>query len=151
MEKSVIGLLIAMVALQALVAGSLMRGSPPINVAVDVPQSEISSLGSVSRSSEYHSTTTNWTTPSEITVSAVPGALGSIILTGPRGNGFDLFDATTTAITSRASTMTTNTILIGSFPGFATSGVYTFDTVLLNGLTVVFKGTVPSSTITYRP
>ena len=134
-----------------------------VNVPPEIVQEAppIEQLGSVGRTGEYHASSTSastitkeiyFTTSTASLNDTQAGTLGSFILAGPvSGNGsVDFYDATTTNPTQRLSTMTTNTILMASIPTQNATGTYTFDIVYQFGLIAVFKGTIPTSTVTWR-
>ena len=169
MDKVVPSLLIALVALQVIFFGMttlkpapLPAPPPPVNVTLpefSLPAPQV--LGSVGRSSEYHSTTTNGstitkelyftTTTGDVNV-VRSGTLGSVILhtPAPLSGTIELYDATTTVLANRSAVMTTNSIHLGSIPISSPTGTYTFDTVFFNGLIAVFTNTIVTTTITWR-
>lgn len=110
------------------------------------------SFGGVNIANEYHATTTiKNSTNVDTLISTGSGTLGSVIITTAGNTSFDLFDATTTDVTKRATTQSTSTIMIASFPASATVGTYTFDTVFTKGLFFdVTAGTLGTTTITFR-
>ena len=172
MDKLAPSLLISLVALQVVFFGATILkpertvdpnpiniSLPPSDISVSVPPPEI--LGSVGRSSEYHSTTTNastvtkelyFTTTTENLNVVRAGTLGSVILHTPTPltGSIELYDATTTILANRSASMTTNSIHLGSIPISSPTGTITFDTVFRNGLIAVFTNTVVTTTITWR-
>ena len=111
-------------------------------------------LGSVTRGSEYHSTSTDsfyGGLPAVVnltgTSTTLSGTLGSVIVTGTGTGNVELFDATTTNVNQRVGA--TSTILLASVP-MATAGTYTFDVIFYRGLTLVTTGVTGTSTITWR-
>ena len=147
---------------------------PPSNVVQEVQQPVVEErLGSVSKTSEYHSTTTGAYTKLLNTTDLVistntawrwnsdenatrQGALGSIVMISPRagagmGGTIDFYDATTTNPLQRANGMSSSSILLTSIPINFTTGTYTFDILYQYGLIAVFdRAIVPTTTITYR-
>lgn len=114
-------------------------------------------LGSIGQASEYHSTTTSPTSYSfssgdRILNSAGYGSLGSIIVTGvgSAGGNIEFFDATTTNPSLRASSMSSTTQLVASFPTNLAVGTYVIDASVTYGLIMVIRGTVGTTTVTYR-
>lgn len=149
-------LLITVFVLAGLIAvGSVVR-------AVMTPASQ-ATFGSVTIASEYYATSTrsfngtalgNFTvlnTPSGTCSLSCPGTLGSVVITGANTAVFNLYDATTSDATKRASTMGTSTILIASFPTNVAAATYTFDANFQNGLLYeIVSGNAATSTITTR-
>lgn len=130
-----------------------------IVLAVALTQKPITKaiVGSVSQASEYHATTTSPTAYSfasgeRVLNSTGYGALGSVIVTsaGSAGGNIEFFDATTTNPSLRASNMSSTTILVASVPTNLAAGTYVFDTSVTYGLIMVIKGTVGTTTVTYR-
>jgi len=112
----------------------------------------IQTEASVPRGGEYQGTTTVQTYfPKEIQLLSGNGTLGSVIITGAAAGVINIYDATTSDATLRAPTMSSSSILVASFPASAATGTYTFDRVVFNGLYVSIVGTIPTSTITFRP
>ena len=111
------------------------------------------SFGSVSRVSEYHGTTTTSAgTPSYTTLLTGPGTLGSVVITGTSSGAFYLYDATSTNYILRTPPSATSSLnLLCQIAPYAPHGTYTFDRIFTKGLLFVSVGTVPTSTITYRP
>lgn len=137
--------------------------------SMEVPVGPPERLGSVNISNEYHATTTGFSTVLQDVTDLVistntawvwnsdensvrRGSLGSVILTGPKaGTGvLEFYDATTTNVLKRALYMTTSSLLITSIPTNNTTGTYVFDTMYQYGLIAVIRGTMPTSTITWR-
>ena len=110
-------------------------------------------LGSVQRGGEYYSTTTravfNDTNQQIVTGK---GTLGSVIITGSAGMGFNLYDATTTKEELRTITATTSLSLLATFEEAQTVGVYVYDTNFTDGLMVDWNTTtgIATTTITYK-
>ena len=106
-------------------------------------------VGSVSRFSEYTSTTTktfngtSLATPSVLVLG--PGTLGSITITGANTGVINIYDGTSTVTNKQTGTTTLATI-----PASTVAGTYTFDSLFTNGLVIEEIGLVPTSTITYR-
>ena len=108
-------------------------------------------LGSVSRSSEYHATTTSSVRfQPETLLLTGNGTLGSVVITGAAAGVMNLYDATTSNIDLRTNNLATTSIYVASFPASAAAGTYTFDRILIRGLYVSIIGTMPTSTITWR-
>lgn len=108
--------------------------------------------GSTARGSEYQGTTTSTgNTGTESLLMNTGGTFGSVVLMAPTTGTMYLYDATTSDITKRAATMATATQLVASFPSNAATSTYTFDRNVYSGLYLVVTGTVPTSTITFRP
>ncbi len=79
------------------------------------------------------------------------GSIGSIVITGANTGVINIYNATTTDITKRASTKATSTILIASIPASAAAGTYVLDVAFSDGLYInLATGNMPTSTITYR-
>jgi len=80
-----------------------------------------------------------------------PGSLGTVIVTGAAAGTINIYDATTTNITLRASSKATSTLLIASLPASLAAGDYVFDAEYTDGLYVdLADGVMPTTTITYR-
>ncbi len=109
-------------------------------------------LGSVNQANEYQSTTTNYIASTSALLKTGPGSLGSVIIQGATTAGsIDLYNATTTNANLRAAKYSaTSSIVIGSFMNTATLGTYTFDSIFFNGLLISIKGTLGTTTITWR-
>lgn len=126
-------------------------------------------LGSVGVSNEYNATTTGYNTVLSNTTDLVistntawrwgtdaelgrRGSLGSVVLAGPApGNGvLEFYDATTTNVQQRAAGVVTSSIILASLPTSNSTGTYTYDVRYQTGLIAVIRGSVPTSTITYR-
>ena len=112
------------------------------------------SVGSISSGEEYISTTTsagllgvaNFTL-----LKSRSGALGSVTITGADTGVIYLYDATTTDITLRASSMSSSTIVLAEIPASLVAGTYVFDALFNHGLLYhLYNGTAPTSTITWR-
>lgn len=115
------------------------------------PRAE-NALGSVGIASEYQSTTTSqgrFLTGTTRLCSS-QGALGSVIMTGPTSGVMQFFNATTSSISQRISTMSSSSILLADLTNYSATTTQTFDLIATNGLLVDIQGTVPTSTITYR-
>lgn len=109
---------------------------------------------STPRFAEYVSTTTTVSINNfqpENLIQSGAGTLGSIVITGAAAGTMNFYDATTSNINLRTGNTATSTILKASFPASAAAGTYTLDTLVTNGLYVSIVGTMPTSTITYRP
>lgn len=107
---------------------------------------------SVTRFAEYQGTTTSTGNFAvDQLVQTGPGTLGSIVITGAAAGTINIYDATTSNITLRAPSMSSSTILKATMPVSAAANTYTFDVLLSNGLFVNTVGTMPTTTITYRP
>lgn len=79
------------------------------------------------------------------------GSLSQVVITGANTGVMNFYDATTTNINSRASSMPTSSILLASIPASAAAGTYTFDATYTIGLLVdIHSGSAPTSTILYR-
>ena len=132
--------LIAMLSLQG-------APTPPGNV-----------FGGVTVGNEYNSTTTAAIAikPKIIyltgTTTQKTGSLGSIIQTaaGTAGTNIDLYDATTTSVLLRSTSMATSSILLASLPNNAAAGTYIFDLVYKVGLIAVIETGSGTTTITWR-
>lgn len=110
------------------------------------------SVGSVSRASEYYSTTTaaslgTFTVGSPTLLSDTSGTLGSVVILGAAAGQIYLYDATTTNSSLRTKSATTT---LAIFPTSAAAGTYTFDAVFKEGLIVEFQTAMPTTTITWR-
>lgn len=106
---------------------------------------------------EYNATTTSalYNNPAKISlVRNGRGSFGafSVREAGSAGGDFEFYDATTTDITKRASSLATSSIFLGSIPNDATVGDYDFDVNLNYGLVMIWTGggTVATTTITTR-
>lgn len=106
-------------------------------------------FGSVAVGGEYQSTTTStgFTNYSVLQNRSTSGSctLGSVIITGAAAGTFTIYDATSTVTNTLWPTTT-----IASFPTNAAVGTYTFDVACRQGILVDFKGTLGTTTITYR-
>lgn len=142
LNKSLLGLALAL-SIVACVIASRTQSSP------------VHPFGSVSYASEYHATSTrsfNGTALTNLTVlnSGNSGTFGSVVITGAAAGQINLYDATTSDITKRASTLSSTTQMIATVPLSAVAGTYVFDVAYSYGLLVEIIGTTPTSTITYR-
>jgi hypothetical protein len=120
-------------------------------------------LGSVAVTGEYLATSTApngvqgaFAPISERVIKAGQGTLGSVVITGAGTGNFCFYNATTSAITKRASSKATSTLMIACFPASVAAGTYTFDVVFNDGLLLTVNpldlgtGTMATSTFTYR-
>lgn len=108
-------------------------------------------FGSTARGSEYQGTTTtqgSWLADGQL--QSVGGTLGSVVVTGANTGIINIYDATTSSVLLRATSMSSSSILVATLPASIVAGTYTFDRSVYNGLLVNIVGTVPSTTITYR-
>ena len=121
--------------------------------------STLPALGSVSRGSEHHATTTTTATSkvptniafqNETTGSSTPGTFGSVVITGAAAGVMTFYDATTSDATKRDVVATSSLPVLASFPVSTAAGTYTFDTTFRKGLLFDVKGTMPTTTITWR-
>lgn len=114
------------------------------------------SLGSVSQTGEYQSTTTDgsWNNgPFYRVAKTGQGTFGSVVITSATATVLNIYDATTTDITQRTGNLSTSTILLAKFGLSTAVGTYTFDSMFYRGLlieTTSGGGLISSSTITYR-
>lgn len=113
-------------------------------------------LGSVTQSSEYQSTTTkaSWGTPNNIIVAQnYPGTLSAVTITDKNNNAssaFVLYDATTSDPALRGNT-STSSIIVARFGTSTPTGTYTFDLILKYGLVIELpSGVIATTTFTYR-
>lgn len=117
-------------------------------------------VGSIDDGGAYTSTTTDssWNTPAQSTsrfklLKTGPGILGSILINNETAGSFTLYDATTTATTTRmlteAGAIATST-LAKVYASMA-EGTYVYDTAFTWGLIAEFQSSnVASSTITFK-
>lgn len=110
-----------------------------IGIALIQPSKHL--VGSVGQGGEYNATSTPGMADNTNLAKGF-GVLGSVVVTGANTGTINIWDATTTAATSK--------ILLASFPASVAAGTYTFDVRYLTGLTIAITGTAPTSTITYR-
>lgn len=109
------------------------------------------SVGGVSKASEYHATTTSpGRFPSAYLLSTGVGTLGSVIITGPAAGSISLYDATTSNVNLRTGQKATSSLLIADFPMNTATSTYVFDSIFIDGLYIQTNGTMPTSTITWR-
>jgi len=107
---------------------------------------------STPRYAEYQSTTTSTTnTAVESLILTGPNTLGSVVITTAAAGTINIYDATTSNVLLRTGNVASSTILKASFANSAAVGTYTFDTLNTTGLLLEVTGTIPTSTITYRP
>lgn len=107
---------------------------------------------SAPRFAEYQSTTTTFTnTAPESLIQSGAGTFGSVVITGATTGTINIYDATTSNVNLRTGQQASSTLLKASFPASAVANTYTFDSLLTNGLLLETTGTVPTTTITYRP
>ncbi len=107
--------------------------------------------GSVAFGNEYKATTTNsMTTDITRVLKNGPASLGSVVITGAAAGSMTFYNATTTNPNFRNAIYSSSSILLADFPNSVAAGTYTFDVDAPVGLVVVFSGTEPTSTITYR-
>lgn len=134
--------------LAALIAGLVILAG---SLAAYMNALPMLTVGSVSVSNEYNSTTTGES--AEIVVPATlrvrAGVLGSVTVTGAATGDILLYDATTTDNTLRRDTATSS-ILVAHIPNDAAAGTYVFDIFTVNGLLLDVVGIQPTSTITFR-
>ena len=110
------------------------------------------SVGSTPRGGEYQGTSTQQTYFNPETVLlTTSGVLGSVVITGTSGGVVNLYDATTSNINFRTGQAATSSLFLASFPANAATGTYTFDRNVYSGLYVSVVGTIPTTTITFRP
>lgn len=110
-------------------------------------------FASVTRGGEYQATSTSQfgTSMTEKVLLTGPGTLGSVIMINPSNSGqMFIYDATTSDVTKRATSMATTSIVIAAFPPATATSTYTFDANVVNGLYISILGQAPTSTITYR-
>ena len=143
MKKAYVGILLILI---LLIGGGFYWGYKS-----KTPKEEIDA-GSVERASEYHATTTAYTTNTNAFVlKSTPGTLGSVILTTSPTWGAILYNATTSIVSGVGRGEATSSLeILAQIPPSATIGVYTYDAVFTKGLLVVFLGGTPTSTLTYR-
>ena len=115
------------------------------------------SLGSVSVTSEYTSTSTaldavyGAQTSTEFLIKSGRGTFGSFVITGADTGVVNFYDATTTDVTARAASKATSTLLLASFPESTVAGTYVLDVIFKDGLLMfVEQGNMPTTTITWR-
>lgn len=109
-------------------------------------------VGSVERASEYHGTTTSQGRfLTDVVLLDNDGTLGSVVITGAAAGVINLYDATTTDPAQREASMSSSSILVATIPASAAAGTYVFDRVLRYGLVANITGTIPTTTITFRP
>jgi hypothetical protein len=84
------------------------------------------------------------------TTSPQHGTLGSVIFTAPTLGIVEFYDATTTNVNLRTGNIASSSLLIAHFPAGTGTSTIEIDYAWRYGLTVVFKGTVSTSTILYR-
>lgn len=138
-----------------IIAGSLLALVIVISsVLLSRPANQ--AIGSVSLANEYHSTSTR-SLPVGTQIAALTlldsgdTTLGSVIITGAGAGFINFYDATTSSVLLRATTLATSSITLASIPPSAAAGTYTFDLVAKYGLLMEVTGTAPTSTVTYRP
>ncbi len=111
-------------------------------------------IGSVSVSNEHRATTTGAFASSGglqlTTLKSGWGSLGSVVITAAAAGQINIYDATTSDINLRASTMSTTSIQRVNFLVSAVVGTYVFDIIMPNGILLETTGTAPTSTVTYR-
>ena len=120
-----------------------------VGIGVMVLGKDKSSIGSVTRTSEYHSVLTGDSSGGSalLQLSTVPATLGSIVITGT-GGAITVYNATTSDVNLRAGATTTLDVI--ALPASVAVGTYTFDIVLTDGLLIILDGTQATSTITWR-
>ena len=122
-----------------------------LGYAISSLQSKPKVLGSIGDGFGYNATTTSTGRFTADTVlKSTGGQLGSIVVTGAATGVIELYDATTTAITSRSAAFASSSILVASLPASTAAGTYTFDRELKYGLVISIVGTMPTTTVTYR-
>lgn len=110
-------------------------------------------LGSTPIGGEYQATTTGAGSSITAAVNVVKetsGTLGSVVFTTPTVGIVEIYNATTSNVNLRTGNTASSSILIAHFPAGTGTSTVTFDTAFSKGLLMVFKGTVSSSTVTYR-
>lgn len=112
-------------------------------------------LGSVSPGGEYQSTTTPTGIPDLMVLCEGPGVLANINVMGPNVGNIQVYNATTSNNTLRAS-IATSSILLADIPSKApadatsTARQHAFDAIATKGILVDLVGSVPTTTISYR-
>jgi|GEM_PF-4175832 hypothetical protein len=128
-------------------------------VASQVPRADANTAlgGEYAPVGTGYSTTTSplFNLPAKVSlIKSGRGSFGSVnvLETGSGGGDFEFYDATTTNINLRASSMASSSIFLGSIPNDATAREYAFDIALNNGLVMVYTGggTVATTTINLR-
>ena len=110
------------------------------------------SVGSVERTSEYHSTTMLATTSAYYLFHNGSGSLGQITI-NVLGTGNAIFyDATTTNYLKRTGQVATSSLnVVGVIAASQAAGTYTYDNIFVDGLLGVFNGSQGTSTVMHRP
>jgi len=84
------------------------------------------------------------------TATPVSGMLGSIFFTVPTISRVQVYDATTTNVSLRTGNIASSSLLLADFPAGTGTSTIPLNIRFRYGLTVVFNGTVSTSTITFR-
>lgn len=79
-----------------------------------------------------------------------PGTLCDVIIEGTAASYMSFYDATTSSVLKRATSMSTSSILIASFPISPTAGAYQFNASVVNGLLMSLSGEFATATVMSR-
>ena len=112
------------------------------------------SLGSVTVGNEYNATTTGEFVSDSSTASIGVlknrgGVIGSVVITGT-GGSITFFNATTSDIGARASSLSTSSIQLIHIPASTAVGTYVYDVSFPIGILIQTIGAQPTTTITWR-
>ena len=118
-------------------------------------------LASTPIGGEYHSTTTGaggGFTGSVARIgydfsnsnAKISGTLGSVYVAAPTTGIIEFYNATTTNINLRTGNIASTTLLMAVLPAGTGTSTIPLDISFTNGLIMVFKGTVSSTTVTHR-
>jgi hypothetical protein len=138
-----------MTKLEKIFAGIIGTGMVVIALVFSIANRPVEqALGSVARSNEYQSTTTDATFPTFKVIKSGDGSLAQVTITTAGTGSLTFYDATTTDRTLRTNAATTT---LAKFQITTTVGTYTFDSIFRYGLLVETTGSnIGSTTITYR-
>ena len=107
-------------------------------------------LGDSSADANYATTTSTGRFPTTALLRSGSGVFTGVTITGAAAGVMEFYNATTSDVTKRASSLSSSTILIASFPASAAAGNYLFNTPFSTGLFVAITGTMPTSTILHK-
>lgn len=114
------------------------------------PAITLDTFGSVSRGSEYHSTTLVATTTFATLFKNGSGTFGGYVV-NTLGTGNIVFkDASTTNSNLRTITATSSLRTVGVMDASQVAGDYVYDAYFQDGLIAVFSGTQGTSTVLWR-
>ena len=112
-------------------------------------------VGSVTVGNEYNATTTGDFVSGGGTeflgvLKSKGGAIGSVVLTGTAAGSITFFNATTSDVGARASSLSTSSIQLIHIPASTAVGTYVYDVSFPIGILIQTIGAQPTTTMTGR-